>query len=372
MKFTSLQENLKKGISIVSHVNSKNINLPILNNILIKAESGEIKLISTNLEIGIIYSLRGVVDEPGETTVESKLINDYINLLSDEKVLFKKDEGEITLEIESGNYKTKIKIEDSKDFPLIPVINSQEFITCKTEDLKKSLNSVAFAVSNNENRVEISGVLFEIDGETMNLVATDSYRLATAGVKVVNGNSNPLSLIIPARTTQELLRVLLSVTQDFVDGDVKIYFSDNQVMFSVGPITLVSRLINGQYPDYRQIMPKNFKTEAIIPKNEFSRAIKTAALFSRSGVNDVYLKIVADELIISSSSSQFGESIVRIDIDKKGVDGEITLNHRYLIDGVNNISGDKVYFGMIDGNMPCAIQADEKDDYLYIVMPIRQ
>jgi DNA polymerase III subunit beta len=159
MKFISLQENFKKGLNIVGHITSKNINLPILNNILIKAEDSNIELVSTNLEIGIKHKIRGKIESPGEFTVDSKLITEYISFLnSGEKVKVEEKGGE--LKIESGNYKTKIKGEDSKEFPLIPTINQDNVYSCKISELKKAIANVIFATSNSENRVELTGVLF--------------------------------------------------------------------------------------------------------------------------------------------------------------------------------------------------------------------
>lgn len=374
MRFITLQENIKKGISVVGHINSKNINLPILGNILIKAEEGEIKLISTNLEIGIIYSLRGKVEEVGDATVDAKLISEYVNIISGEKVEIKNDG--LDLDVECGAYKTKIRGEDTKDFPLIPVISGDNYFSCKIELLKKALSSVAFAVSSNENRVEISGVLFNITGDKLKLVATDSYRLAEYKIDIRNSGVGDQSIIIPSRTAQEVLRIISNLNPEAMeDGnnqEVKIYISDNQVMFSVDSVTLVSRLINGHYPDYNQIIPDKNNTEIVVSKPDFIRAIKASAIFSRSGINDVYLKVSGDELLISSSSSQSGESIVNIAITKKGNDNQITLNHRYLLDGLNNIPGDNVIFKLVDENIPCSLLPQGMSDYIYIVMPIRQ
>lgn len=374
MKIITLQENIKRGISVVGHINSKNINLPILGNILIKAEEGEVKLISTNLEIGIIYSLRGKVEEEGEATVDAKLISEYINIISGEKVEII-NEG-TDLNIECGAYKTKIRGEDAKEFPLIPIINNENHLSCTADELKKALSSVAFAVSNNENRVEISGVLFDIIGNELKLVATDSYRLAERKMMVRNQGVADQKIIVPSRTAQEILRIISNLGQESVEDDkgqgVKIYLADNQIMFIADSVTLVSRLINGHYPDYNQIIPDKNNTEVIISKPDFIRAIKASAIFSRSGINDVYLKISGDELMISSSSSQSGESVVNIPVTKKGGDNEITLNHRYLLDGLNNISGDNIIFRVVDENIPCSLLPEGMSGYIYIVMPIRQ
>ena len=172
MKFISLQNNLKKGISVVSHITSKNINLPILNNILIKAKDNNIELVATNLEIGISHTVRGKIEKEGELTVDSKTINDYIGLLPSEKVSIEKKEEELV--IECSNYKTKMKGESAKEFPLLPTIDKNNYLTVSIEEFKKALSQVVFAVSGSEARIELAGILFSFENNHLTLVATYS------------------------------------------------------------------------------------------------------------------------------------------------------------------------------------------------------
>jgi DNA polymerase III subunit beta len=373
MKFISLQENLKKGLNIVGHATSKNINLPILNNILIKIEEGNIELISTNLEIGVKYLLRGKIESEGNFTVDSKLITDYINLLNGgEKV--KIEERNKELKIESDNYKTKIKGEVAKDFPLIPTINGESAYILDINDLKKSLSQVIFAVSNSENRVELTGVLFSFNKDKLNLATTDSYRLAEKEVVIKeNSKKEEEVVIVPAKTIQELLRILNNFDED-IDGvnDVKISISDNQVLFTFDSVSLISRLINGRYPDYKQIIPNESRTEAIIDKQEFIRAVKAVSLFSKSGINDITILFLKNKISISSFSGASGESQAEILADIKGDENEITINYRYLLDGLNNIDEKNITIKVLNNNTPCLIEPEKENNYLYIVMPIKQ
>lgn len=375
MKLISVQENLKKGLLTVSHGTGKNINLPILNNILIKAYNNAIELISTNLEIGIIYKLRGKVEREGEFTVDSKIITEYVNLLPSGNVEIEEIDGE--LKVECGTYKTKIKGEESKEFPLIPTVPQENCYSCPIVEFRKALNSVSFAVSNSENRIELSGVLFNFEDEKLTLVATDSYRLAekTINIKTENSFINQ-KLIVPARTVQEILRILNNYNNEDGDfeqkSDVKIAVSDNQILFLVDSVELVSRLINGQYPDYQQIIPDKSKTEVVVSKANLLRAVKAVAIFSKTGINDVNLEFKDNRIIISASSGQSGESRADIEADISGVDNEIAINFRYLVDGLNNINADKVRLKIVSTNTPCILVAEPQDEYLYVVMPIRQ
>jgi DNA polymerase-3 subunit beta len=374
MKFISLQENLKKGLSIVGHATTKNVNLPILNNILIKVSEGNIEFTGTNLEIGIKHQLRGKIESDGEFTVDAKLVSEYVNLLSSgEKVKIEEKEGE--LRVESGSYKTKIKGEAAKEFPLIPTINEDNNYICSIEDLKKGLTGVVFAVSNSENRVELTGVLFSFT-DKLSLAATDSYRLAEKEVKIKNKSENQEQrIIVPAKTVQELLRILNTIEiSESGEGinDIKICLSDNQILFVFDSVSLISRTINGRYPDYKQIIPSKSQTDVKVGRLELIRAVKAAALFSKSGINDTTLLFSKNKIIVSAFSGASGESQAEVEAEVNGIDNEITINYRYLLDGLNNISGDTVLLKLMNNNTPCVIKSEKDDGYLYIVMPIRQ
>jgi DNA polymerase-3 subunit beta len=378
MKIISLQENLKKGISIVSHITSKNINLPILNNILIKADEGSIDLIATNLEIGIIHSVRGKIEKPGKITIDAKIINEYINFLPQEKITFiVKDEN---VKIECSNYKTKIKGESAKEFPLLPEIEESNIINTSLAEFKKALSQVVFAVSKSESRIELSGVLFALSDDKLSMVATDSYRLAEKTIDInIEKNKNldeNNKIIIPAKTAQEVLRIASNLSDDLDSSEkkVKLYINENQIVFEIDDSKIISRLISGQYPDYKQIIPEKKETEIIVSRQELIRAIKASSIFSKSGINDINISVNSEkkEIIISSLSSQTGESIINLNGEIKGKNNDITLNFRYLLDGLNNIDSDNVRVFIVDNNTPCVIKNEKEDSYLYIVMPIKQ
>ena len=375
MRFISLQENLKRALNIVGHVTSKNINLPILNNVLIKSVDGNIEFISTNLEIGITHQLRGKIDVDGEFTVDSKLITEYVALLNG-KDNVKIEEKDNELKLECGNYKTRIKGESAKEFPLIPTISKDHFCEIKIDTFRKALNSVIFAVSSSENRLELSGVLFSFNRTTLSLAATDSYRLAERIIEVNNNlKEDEYKVIVPAKTVLEFLRVLNNFVNKFIGGGeglVKIYLSDNQILFNVDSVDLISRLINGHYPDYKQIIPIGHQTSVSIDKAELIRAVKATSLFSKTGINDIALFFSKDKILVSAFSGQSGESKVELEAEVAGINNEITINYRYLLDGLNNIEGSFIKMNLINSNTPCLIKSETDNNYLYIVMPIKQ
>lgn len=377
MKLISLQENLKQGLFITSHIAGKNVNLPILSNVMIEVRDGNIKLIATNLEIGVIHNIRGKVEKEGSFTVDSKIISDYINLLPNQKAIIEQKDNNLLINCE--NYKTKIKGQSSEDFPLIPQVEKKEFYSVNANEFKKALNNIIFAVSNNELRLELSGVLFNFTDNNLILVATDSYRLAEKKIKInANIKKEERKIIIPAKTLQEMIRILSagSETEDIENNkDIKFYVSENQILFSYGSTELVSRLIEGQYPDYQQIIPNNIKTNITVNRAELVRAIKMASIFSKAGINDVNLDFPQgkNKIIITSASGQTGENTAEIDANINGNDNGIVVNYRYLLDGLNNIDGETVKIEVIDGNTPCILRPENnKEEYLYIIMPIKQ
>ena len=379
MKFTSLQENLKQGLFIVSHVAGKNVNLPILNNVLIKIENKNIQLITTDLEIGVVHTIRGKVEEEGSFTVNSRMISDYINLLPNKKVELEKQEE--NLKITCENYHTKIKGQPADDYPLIPQVEKQNKISVKINDLKKALNQVSFAVAGSDSRVELSGVLFSFSGDKMTLAATDSYRLTEKEISVTPESQEELEdkkIIVPSKTIQELLRILSGLKEngelEHDKQEIDFYLSDNQILFTTQSTELVSRLIEGQYPDYKQIIPESSNTSITVNKSELVRAVKTSSLFSKSGVNDVNLDFPEgkDQVVVSSTSGQTGENVAEIEAKTSGKDNSIIVNYQYLLDGLKAIEDEEVKIEVVDNNTPCAVKPVNNDNYIYIIMPIKQ
>ena len=386
MKLISLQENLKQGLFVVSNIAGKNINLPILNNILVKTKEGNIKLITTNLEIGIIHTVRGKIEKEGSFTVDSKIFSDCVNLLPNKKINIEQKNNDLLINCE--NYKTKIKGQSAEEYPLIPEVDKKIYYSAQVDEFKKALSQIIFAVSTSGSRLELSGVLFCFTNNSLTMAATDSYRLAEKGVKIKTNGNEDKKIIIPAKTLQELIRIL-SAGADAEDvgketAEIKFYLSENQILFICGSTELVSRLIEGQYPDYKQIIPTNIKTDIIIDRSELVRAVKVTSLFSKTGINDINLDFPTgkNQIVVSAVSGQTGENITKLDAKVSGNDNSIVINYRYFLDGLNNIDGEMIKIEVVDANTPCILKPvssegaspdKEKDeDYLYIIMPIKQ
>jgi len=375
MIFSCTKDNLYKGLSVVSHISNKQVNLPVLQNVHLKAEGGSIVLSTTNLEIAIRINLRGKIDRTGEYTVPAKLFSDFVNLLPNERVDI--ELVDTSLDVSCGDTSTSINGIDAAEFPLIPAVDTSSSYTVPASDFREALSQVLFSVSNNEARPQLSGVLLKLKGETLTLAATDSYRLSERVVKL-DGEVVEREVIVPSQTLQEVARMIQVLKDDpEIEDKLEIKFSDNQVVFEFGPVQLTSRTIDGTYPDYTQIIPDTFATELVVGRDELTKAIKTASLFSRAGIFDVMLKVDPEgkKISVTANEATRGKNTASCDADVKGGVNEVTVNFRYLLDGLNAMSSEGVTIKMIDGMNPCVVMPNgglDKGKYQYIVMPIRQ
>lgn len=367
------QKNLNQGIGIVEKIVGRNTTLPILSNILLKTEKGGIKLSSTNLEVGINCWIRARIKEEGGITVPARAISNFINNLPRENLTLKATKDK--LDVSCKEFQAEIKGIEEKDFPLIPKIKQRPTLTLKTQDLKFACGQVVPAAALTESRPEIAGVLFDILPSGFTLVATDTYRLARKVVKEENPTKQGFSVIVPSMTVQEFIRIFSELKQD-----LNLTLDENQILFScesptqpVVAVHLLSRLIEGKYPDYEEIIPEDFETELEFSRAELIDKIKVISPFS-SKVNDIKLEMENEELVkISTISPELGASTatIRIKALKTPNLDEITFNYRYLLDGLENIPTEKVILCLNTKNSPAALRPEGKDDYLYLIMPIK-
>ncbi len=373
MKFFCTKENLSKALALVIGVAGKNTNLPILRNVLIRAMEQKVELVATNLELAIISNLRAKVEVPGVFTVPARTLTDFVNLLSEEKVEISLKDNEV--EVVCGRSSTKIKGASAEEFPVMPTVGEGKGYVVDIEVFKKGLGQVFQAASKNEIRAELAGVLFNFNDEAgmVTMAATDSYRLAEKKIKLIQGEEKA-RVIVPARTAQEINHVLsLSKGLDN-EKNVRLLLTDNQIMVRCNDAELVSRLVDGQYPDYTQIIPKEFKTTAEFSTSQITKEIKAASLFTTVGINAVNFEFdpTVASIRISSTSTQTGEHTSEVPAEIKGEKNKILLNHRYVLDGLANIDEENGVLRVINAESPCILAPKEDKNFVYIVMPIRQ
>ena len=374
MKFSCTKEKLSKTLSLVVGVSGKNVNLPILGNILIKADNQKVEIVATNLELAVIANLRSKIEEPGSFTVPGRTLMDFVNLLSDEKVDIELQDNELI--VKCGKSSTKIKGMPAEEFPIIPSLEDGKGFLVEAAELKGGLGQVLSAVAKNDIRPELAGLYFGFNTENnpgLVMAATDSYRLAEKKIKLSQG-SDTFKVIVPSRTAQEVSHILSVVDNEENEKNTRILVGENQIALHYNNVQLVSRLVDGQYPDYTQIIPKDFKTVAGFSTAQMIKEIKAAALFTTTGVNAVSLDLNASQgsIGISSTSSQTGEYSSEIQAEITGEENSILLNHRYVLDGLNNLAGENAQLKLINGDSPCLLVSQSDNSYLYIVMPIRQ
>lgn len=383
MKIICTKNNFKKAIRIAETVVGKQITLPILENVLLETEKGMLKILATNLEIGISFKIGAKIKEEGKITIPAKLLGNFVaNLPSgDGEIAFEVDNQ--VLKVKSDGYEAKIKALGAEDFPIIPELKSNFLFSLDPVMLKNAIPKILPCISIDNSRLELGGINLRFEKDKISLAATDSFRLAEVAITIKSLNKDDYeafvlkneSIIIPANTLAEVLRIIEG--EEF--EDLKIFMEESQIFFQIGPAKLVSRLINGKYPDYKQIMPKNFKTKTIVFKEEILRAVKIASLFAGNRTGEVSLNIDSKnkEIMAMAQSEEKGENKSVISAITEGEDQELIFNSRYILDGINSVSSEKLAILANRGFSSVAIkmigEGDEiMDNFTYIVMPIKK
>lgn len=374
MKFACTKENLSYSLDLVTSIAGKHVNLPILANILIQADESVIKLVATNLEVGVRANLRAKVDQKGSFTVPAKTLSDFVHLLPEGQVEIELQENELS--IKCANSATKIKGSPAEEYPIVPEVEEKHSYVLEAIDFKRALSEVVFSAAKNEIRPELSGIYFGLFGERHSglvMAATDSYRLAERKVTISQG-TDEFKCIVPARSVYEMIRLLSLGKTKQGENNVRLWLSENQIALRYDDFEMTSRLIDGKYPDYAQIIPDKFKTAAIFNVSLLINKIKAASLFTTTGVNAVSFDLNKTEntIGVSSTSTQTGEHASEIDAEITGEENSTLLNHRYVLDGLQNLDTEEAEFKMNSADAPCMFKPKGKEDYLYIVMPIRQ
>lgn len=365
MKISCTQENLSKGLSIVSHTVSTRTTLPVLNNILLKINKGRLTMIATDLEIAISTWIGAKVDQEGAITTPSRLLSEYVTTNTDKTInLELKD---TTLHLESEHFKANIKGIEASEFPLIPEVKNGTKFEILASDLKDGISKTVFSSALDETRPVLAGVLFKIVNNNLKMVATDSYRLAEATLNISNANTKSINFIVPARAISEIGRLI-----DESLEKAEIIVGENQVQFKLGPTEVVSRLVEGSFPDYEQIIPQNVKTKIELGTIQFSNAIKMASFFARDSANNVKISFTKPKTLkILAVSPEMGDNISELDGKITGDEVDIAFNAKFILDCLPVIGADEISLEL-SGNLSAGIiRPKANKNYLYIIMPLR-
>ncbi|OGI25596.1 MAG: DNA polymerase III subunit beta [Candidatus Moranbacteria bacterium RBG_13_45_13] len=381
MKTLCTTENLKKGILAAEKIIGKNLTLPILSNILLEAEKGGLRVSATNLEIGLVAKIRAKVEEEGKIAIPGRIAGGILSQLEDgSKITLEKKNN--SLKIAYNGNSALIKGMDAKDFPIIPKPQSKSLFGINALEIQKKGGNVLSCAAISDTRQELTGVYVEFFENKITLAATDSFRLAEAVIKI-NKNKNMedfrkylaknKSVIIPARTLAEVIR---SIGPD--DTSIEIYLAENQIFFETTDTRFVSRLIDGKYPEYKQVVPKSFSVDIFLKKNDLLKAVRLAGIFSDSKSREVRFKIEGgkNRIVVFAESVEAGEGSWGVDCQLGAKsDMEIAFNNRFLLDGLNSLTTDEIYIGVNDSFGPVifreSVEGKPKEDYFHIIMPIK-
>lgn len=363
MKIQCKRENLLSGLNVVGRMVKTRATLPVLSNILIASDKGRLKLVSTDLEAAIVHWIGAKIDEEGAITIPARTLIDYVTSTSDDTIELASQGADIS--ISSSHYHSTIKGLNAEEFPIIPRVESSNPIKVAAKVLKNAILSVAPAAALDETRPVLAGVLIKQKGADIYVVATDSYRLAEQKIEI-GKSDKALEIIIPQRTAAELARIL-----PLNDTEVGLFVGENQAEFRFGEIEFQSRQIEGSFPDYEQIIPKDFVYEIEASKSEMEEAIKTASIFSRDSGNNIKLSGAANEMVITSVSSQIGDAEARLKVVSKGTPLNISFNARYILDALAAIGGEQVKVSFAGELNPGLITGPDNHGYRYIIMPLR-
>jgi DNA polymerase III subunit beta len=368
VKLSVMQENLARGLSVVSRAVS-NRSLPVLTNVLLKTEDGGLKLTATNLEIGITYWVPGKIETDGATSVPARLLTDLVNSLpGGEPIVLELGDGE-TLHIKAGRFESNIKGIPAEDFPTVQTAGERPITRVPQKVLRQALDETAFAAASDEARPILTGVLARFEGDQLTLAAADNYRIAVKTITVLDPVEET-SVVIPARALIELSRILADV-----DDPVSIVLahSRNQLLFHVEGIDLVTRLIDGQYPNYQSVLPATHATRAILDRDELLRAVRPAALIAHESANIVKLGVglEGDPAITVSANAEVGDHIGRVEAAVEGDGTTIAFNARFLADVLTNVDAEQFALELNGPLSPGVFRPIGDDRYVHVVMPLR-
>lgn len=372
MEIEANNEKLAKALSNVSRIAAGKVTLPVLNNVLIKVKDKKVSLITTNLDMAIIDFLPVSNSKDGVTTVPAKLLTDFVSTLpKDSQTKITTKDSKVT--VSTGKYSSVINGSPADDFPELPEIDEKSAVVFSigVDEFKNGINQVIIASSNDFNRPALTGVHFYTNDKTLYIVATDGYRLAKK--KLIKNVKSEIKVTIPASTLQEVLRSI----NDEMD-EVEISFNEDLVRFRLGEIEIISKLIDAEYPNVENLIPKESEINLVADHDELVRIAKLASLFARHGANDAITceTKTPDTFSVHSIANEFGEndSIINTEVDK---DGKISITSKYLIDALSVIDSAKISVSFstgIDKNTniaaPMVLKKQNSDDYVHILMPI--
>jgi DNA polymerase-3 subunit beta len=362
MKFSLTKEKLLEGLQMVQGVVSTRTTLPILSNVLVHAADGRLSLTTTDLDVGVRGSVEAVVDKPGSTTLPARRLFSIVRELPSSDVLVEVDSKNVA-SIRCGSGFFKILGLPEEEFPPLPKFENAKVFTIRQADLRNGLRKTSYAISTDETRYVLNGILCSFKENKLTLVATDGRRLALVDIELEFPRSQEVEIIIPTKCVNELQRLLGG------DGDVKMTVGENQVAFELNGVLLVSKLIEGNYPNYRQVIPGEAKERITIERELFHNAVHRVSLLASEKSNSVKLIFTKNNIDILSNTPDVGEARESLAVQYKGKDISIAFNPNFLMDPLRSLPEDEIFLDLIDEMSPGVIKTAAP--FLYVLMPMR-
>jgi DNA polymerase-3 subunit beta len=361
LRVTCSRDELASALGIVARGLSSRSAVQVLTGILLQADAGKLTLAATDMEVSLRASVTGAIEGDGAVVVPGRLLTDLVKLLPAETVSLAYDESEGVLEITSGSYGSKVNVFSAEDFPRLPALDVP-LHTIAAPGLLGTIDKVARAASRDESRPVLTGILVRFEGDRLTMAATDSYRLSVKETEL--GETGPeLDAIIPARALQELSRLAAGAEV------VSLGVHENHVVFGAGSVWLTTRRIDGQFPNYRQLLPETFEVEVTTPRAALLDVIRRAGVMAQRNA-PLKLRFSEGELMVSAQTQDVGEASESLAIDYSGEPLEIGFNPEFLRDGLEAVGGDTVQLKLINPLRPGLLVAPD-ENFWYLIMPIR-
>lgn len=373
MKVSCLQENLARGLGMVSRAVAPRSTLPVLGNVLVTSDGGRLRLSATNLELGISAWIGAKIEEDGGTTVPARTFVDLVNTLPSDQVDMELSVRTQTLNVRSGTFNNDIKCIDAQEFPPLPPPDLEGGLSLSVDDLREMINQVVFAASSDDARPVLTGVLVEAEDSQLSMSAADGFRLSVRSSALGNSSAESFQAVIPARALSELARIL---PDDAEHVQMLLPPNRGQVIFRTPDLELVSQLIEGTYPDVKGIIPNGYGTRAVLPTTSFLKACRAADIFARESAHSARLRLTPGSelepgtLEISATAAETGSNETVVDATIEGDPLEIAFNVRFLIDVLSVVDTPNVALETNTASSPGVMKSVGRDDFLHVIMPM--
>ena len=370
MKLQILQENLNHGLSTAFRTISTKAQLPVLANVLLRADKNGLQISATNLETGVNIKLGAKIEKEGEITVPAKIFTEVIASLATGKIDLESKEN--SLNISTYGYEASFNGIPATEFPKLPTYSLENLFSFPSDKLLESINQVAFAAATDEGRPVLTGVLVKIEGKTLSLIATDGYRLSLKTIEVDTTVKEKISLLLPAKSLMETARILAE-NKEGKEKTIKMGFTkeQNQVVFVFPELDLFSRVIEGDFPAYEKIIPQNFSTRLVLDREGFAKEVKVVSIFARDSANIIKFKVQKGALEMSANSPQIGENKSSLEVKLEGDEGEIAFNSRFLQGFLGAVTKPEISLETNGPLNPGAFRGVGDDSFLHVIMPVR-